>query len=463
MYVLQLIIYLILHFSQLTSAEPLPSLAHRQGPRSHYTSQHKNLTTITILHPDTRHPRNIAYFVNQHGQAIVDDDILFGPEEYLLSFQAGSPALRKRWYGTKTPYAWPDGIIHYKYESDAVEANHSGPMNEALALWREYAPYITIIKDPNSPKMLKKDVVTITSIRDGCYSNVALASGGKSDLQMNFDPDWDRTGRQYRHEWGHQLGLMHEHSHPDREKWVHFHCDALAAHVQDGCTEPRATNINCCTAAADPCCDLLHNFDNSVYPQYQWTTYNPESVMHYSGDAFAKPGMETLTRVDGSGPVIENPDITQGDVNGVCKIYDYLCDAWASTAALSGLKKTSGWTFRVRNADFSSWSLDPAPNSKFVTLKGKRMVNTKCLSVLETTSNALKLVSVGANFMFETLRDDQELPPDHCCINLYEDNACGTAPFERICRSTPYDASLKKDLQSWRVWNCTGLWTGVLE
>jgi len=388
--------------------------------------------------------------------------------------QAGSTPARKRWYGVKTPYAWPDGIIHYKYESDTAERQHSGPVDEALGLWSKYAPYITFIQDPNSPDVQQKGVVTITSIKDaGCYSNVALDNGGHGDLHMNFDPTWSRKGRQYRHEWGHQLGLKHEHSHPDRDRYVTFHCGALMTQVQDGCTTAQAASTDCCTDPKSTCCSLLYQFDTSSDSRYQKGPYNPASVMHYPGNAFAKDGQLTLTEVSDGSMVPYNLAISQGDIDGICVIYDYLCDAWKSTRGLTGLEKTSGWTFSVPDppyAEFSDWSLYPAPDAEFVTLKGKRTTNTKCLSVFETsrdegdpdpTSNALKLIPRGANFTFETLRDDPKLPPDHCCISLYEDNQCGTTPFDKICQSTAYDAYLKKDLRSWRVWNCTGLWTGI--
>lgn len=456
-----------------TTSPAATGIPSAEAGGTNYTSLGKNLTAVTIVDPETRQSRNIAYFVNRNGQAIVDDDILFGSEEYLLSLQPGRTPLRKRWYGVKTSYAWPDGIIHYKYESDEAERRHSQPMNEALDLWNKYVPYITFVKDTNDPVIKHKDVVTITSISgDGCHSNVAFDQGKNSVLQINFDPSWNSNGRQYRHEWGHQLGLKHEHSHPDRERFVHFHCEALDTNVK-GCTPAEAASTDCCQNPKAKCCSYLYQFDNTPYPQYQKGRYNPDSVMHYPSDAFAKIRRSTLTKVADNGIIPMNMDISQGDIDGVCIIYDYLCDAWKSTSGLTGLKKTSGWTFSVPDppyAEFSDWSLYPAPDTKFVTLKGKRTINTKCLSVLETTvdpgnpdstTTALKLIPKGANFTFETMRDEQHLPPDHCCISLYEDSACQTDPFEKACHTMGGESYLKKDLRSWRVWNCTGLWSGI--
>ncbi|KIW89545.1 uncharacterized protein Z519_09701 [Cladophialophora bantiana CBS 173.52] len=99
-----------------------------------YTSLDKDLTTVTIVDPAIGKRHNIAYFVDQNGQAIVDDDILFSSKAYLLIFQPGSMPLHKGWNGVRSSSVWLDGIIHYKCESDAAEEKHSGPMNEALDL-----------------------------------------------------------------------------------------------------------------------------------------------------------------------------------------------------------------------------------------------------------------------------------------------------------------------------------------
>jgi hypothetical protein len=109
------------------------------------------------------------------------------------------------------------------------------------------------------------------------------------------------------HHWhftGHVLGLIHEHSRPDRNNYVNYYCQNVI--------EPPPT---CCGAAA---CGLDLSFE--ILPGY-WagSPFDLDSIMLLSSWTLAKPGTYTLTKKDDS--LINPLTLSPSDITRVRQLY----------------------------------------------------------------------------------------------------------------------------------------------
>jgi hypothetical protein len=112
-----------------------------------------NLTTVQIFNPYHDAYENVTYYVNSYGEAIYDDDIIWGSEELLLSWRVTDdiPARKKRWYAVKPEYGWPSFPIPYRYDSEDTKTKLQSYVDAALAKWKELAPYLSFEeRDPNA-------------------------------------------------------------------------------------------------------------------------------------------------------------------------------------------------------------------------------------------------------------------------------------------------------------------------
>lgn len=282
-----------------------------------------NLTTVQIYNQFHEAYENVTYFVNSYGEAVVDDDIIWGSEELLLSWrvQNGVPSKRKRWYAVKPTYGWPSFPIVYRYDSVGTRTALKPYVDVALAKWKSLAPYLSFEEHDPDPTFAR-GIVVITANEDGCYSTVAFVNVGYDLTRPHINLASGCLGRQPKHEWGHQLGLLHEHKRPDRNTWLTFDCNAVQPEPESLCV-----GVNCCTDPTSSCCaNLLYQFSvDTDTSRYQLgTAYDFDSIMHYPGWAFARPSQNTLKKTDGT-PYPYNTEISTGDVQGVCAIYQPLC------------------------------------------------------------------------------------------------------------------------------------------
>lgn len=292
-----------------------------------------NLTTVEIFNQFHEVTENVTYYVNSYGEAIYDDDIVWGSEELLLSWRVGNqnegPSKEKRWYAVKPSYGWPSFPVPYRYDSEDTRTKLKSHVDAALAKWISLAPYLSFVERDPDPTFAQ-GIVVITAAEDGCYSTLAFASVGYANTKPHINLASGCYGRQPKHEWGHQLGLLHEHKRPDRNDWLTFDCNALQPEPLSTDPAGKCVPVNCCTDPTSSCCsNLLYQFtvdsDTSKY-QLQ-TTYDFDSIMHYSGSAFARFGEYTLTKKSDGSPYPYNTEISTGDVEGICAIYKPLCDA----------------------------------------------------------------------------------------------------------------------------------------
>ena len=134
---------------------------------------------------------------------------------------------------------------------------------------------------------------------EGCYSHVGFRNAGVQEI--NVAPYCD-TGSVV-HEVGHTMGLWHEQSREDRNKYVRV----------------RFRNI-------EP--DRKGNFEKSSYSNPRGLPYDYDSIMHYGTDYFSKNGKDTIiVRItdryieQGSPEIGQRSHLSDGDIDIVNLMY----------------------------------------------------------------------------------------------------------------------------------------------
>ncbi|CAG8551812.1 6361_t:CDS:1 [Ambispora gerdemannii] len=275
-----------------------------------------NLTTVYISDLQGRH-RNVSYYTVGK-LAIVDGDIVYGIEALLLSRRVTATilerhALHKRVHSIfhDSPKKWPGAKVVYYYQSLSVKRKVQAYVDEAKMRWKKKNPFLQFEERPVCDEPVAGQLM-ITSIDcAGCYANLGWSSS--SELYMNLQQPSGLCGRgcysnEATHEFGHALGLYHEHQRPDRDRHQIFHC-------------PNLMDPKCCNPGT--CCDfscffrIIPNLDHSG-------PYGMTSLMQYRANAFARPGLITLESIPFSEEVVPNtnpgfPDLL--DNMRICEIY----------------------------------------------------------------------------------------------------------------------------------------------
>lgn len=97
------------------------------------------------------------------------------------------------------------------------------------------------------------------------------------------------------HEIGHTVGLVHEHSRDDRDKYVRI----LEENIIPG---------------------EEHNF-KKFFNQYSTDNFDFNSIMLYPSDAFSRNGRATITKLDGTNFTVSANELQEGDLEIINKIY----------------------------------------------------------------------------------------------------------------------------------------------
>ncbi|KAI9775074.1 MAG: hypothetical protein M1839_001466 [Geoglossum umbratile] len=289
-----------------------------------------NLTTITIrVRPiffnatvGQEFNRNVSYYV-QDGQAIVDGDINFGTEAELLAARVPTGQnINRRDEGEIEERAfsiwpwefakkWPGGVIRYKFESTAARAALISGVTEAIRRWKVKTPFLQFIEDPAATLTIKHTVGP-----NGCWSPVGVGS------VMSLDTASCDVAT-YVHEFGHLLGLIHEHQRPDRDAYVTFQCQNVIGFVN--------------TPGWCDCQGLACQFQKYPFVSEDWSgPYDILSVMQYFATEWSGNGQPTLVGVP---PIVvpsgehDYPSIT--DARRICDIYYEECRGICGDGILS--------------------------------------------------------------------------------------------------------------------------------
>lgn len=149
----------------------------------------------------------------------------------------------------------------------------------------------------------KKDEnwVFITGNEPGCWSSVGMQGEGGQQLNVN-SPKCVRKGT-VMHEFLHAAGFLHQQSASDRDEYVKIMWENISPHHE--------SNFN--------------KYSNSYITDYG-TSYDYESILHYSGKAFSKNGNDTIVALHNTTTLGQRNGFTEKDIMKLNRMYNSSCN-----------------------------------------------------------------------------------------------------------------------------------------
>jgi hypothetical protein len=235
--------------------------------------------------------REVRY-ADVDGLAIFEGDIVLGTVEEVRD-RAGLEGIGR----TGNEFRWPNGVV--PFEVDPALPNRQR-VTDAVAHWADNTRIRFV---PRSGQADFVRFVPSTASR----SPVGRQRTGRQDIELTATAP---TGTVI-HEMGHAVGLWHEQSREDRNRFVEIRLATVPV-------------------------DNRHNFDQQIELGDDLGTYDFGSIMHYSRTAFSNSGQDTIVpRVPLPAGVTmgQRTALSQGDINAVHTMYpDWsgIGDRWRS-------------------------------------------------------------------------------------------------------------------------------------
>jgi hypothetical protein len=181
---------------------------------------------------------------------------------------------------------WKDGVVPWEISPKDKDADQ---------LTESVTKALKFLSDKTNLVFRKRtaadnDYVSFTSEYDGCFSYVGR-QGGRQEINLSKGC---RSMMTVAHEILHAVGLEHEQSREDREKYINIIWENINKKNQ-------------------------HNFNKVKGSRYG--EYNFESIMHYGSYSFSKNGKPTIITKDGETFQQNREYLSEGDINGVNFLY----------------------------------------------------------------------------------------------------------------------------------------------
>ena len=204
--------------------------------------------------------------------------------------------------GPADRYRWPHGVIPYIIDSDVPRPER---LLQAMEQWTELTP---IRLAPRSDQ--RNYVRFVRENNNGlCFSSIGMI-GDEQKIRVD---DKCETGTLV-HEIGHAVGLWHEQSRHDRDRFVRVHYQNIS----------RAS---------------LRDFDRHMNDEPDFSPYDYASIMHYGeyADSAEQRGPSIETIPPGI-PIGQRRTLSLGDIDAVCHMYGYPMKYVTVATHVAGLK-----------------------------------------------------------------------------------------------------------------------------
>lgn len=185
---------------------------------------------------------------------------------------------------------WPNAEIPYVID-EALPKENRVALVQAMALWQEKTQVSFIKINPHNKKKYPDYVKFKPAPGQTCDSSVGR-QGGEQVVWLAPRCHAMLSA----HELGHLIGLWHEQSRPDRDAYVQI----LWENIREGHDA---------------------NFYRRDREGRHEGTYDYDSIMHYSGQAFSKNGLPTIVPRDKNVTIGQREHLSAGDIAAVKALY----------------------------------------------------------------------------------------------------------------------------------------------
>lgn len=218
------------------------------------------------------------------------------PIPYIPSYRTypRGGSFRRRRAATADPARlWQDGVIPYKVDSNFT-AIQKAVFISAMRHWENYT-CITFVERTTEP-----DFIVFTQRPCGCCSFVGRELRGAQAISIG--KNCDKFGIVV-HELGHVIGFWHEHTRPDRDKYIQILTQNIQENHENNFAKMSTSQIN------------------SLGEEYDFS-----SIMHYSRNTFARTGdldtIKPITHENQAVPEIgQRTHLSIGDIIQTNKLY----------------------------------------------------------------------------------------------------------------------------------------------
>ena len=263
---------------------PLVSASDSDVSRE-YDSGNKSSVTVPMQFRNGATHLRVLSDVN--GTAMAEGDIIFGDStKYFNPTKLrSSRGLSNEIYGT----VWPNGLVPYQI-SDQLSSSAKSKVRGAIESWNKTGS-IRLVERTSATASAFPNYIDFVDASQ-CASWVGFQNQGAQSI---YTGDKCSEGSMI-HEIGHALGLLHEHTRPDRDSFVRINWDNITA-------------------------EKSHNFD-ILDDSILLGDYDYESIMHYGSHFFSKSGNATITAIQNTNVEIGQREfISEGDANSVAELY----------------------------------------------------------------------------------------------------------------------------------------------
>ncbi len=221
-------------------------------------STNESKTVDLTFRNDAVHRRVLE---SRDGMAIAEDDMIVGYANQFFGSDRTVRGLGNTVYGR----TWPNGIVPYQFAADLSAASEA-KVRSAVAHWNANSSILLVERTATNASEYPNYLSFISATQ--CASWVGFQGTGGQDVYVG---DNCTTGSMI-HEIGHGLGLLHEHTRPDRDAYVSIDWGNIIE-------------------------DKEHNFDILSDGAVMLGEYDYGSIMHYGTHFFSSSSAPTISAI----------------------------------------------------------------------------------------------------------------------------------------------------------------------